>query len=92
MPGFDNVYVLAATSALLDQSVMVICRAEELLTDWPRRLPERTSPLDGLILADGRFGWSVNWRAFFLTSRAKSVKLDLFLTKSVLAIFFIYNS
>ncbi len=64
-PGFDNVYALATTSALLDQSVLVICLTEELLTDWQRRLQERAGPLEGLTLVDGRFGWSANWRAFF---------------------------
>lgn len=64
-PGFDNVYALATTSALLDQSVLVICLTEELLADWRRRLQERARPLEGLTLVDGRFGWSANWRAFF---------------------------
>lgn len=65
VPGFENVYALAVTSALFDQSVLVICLTEELLTDWRRRLQERTRPLDGLTLVDGRFGWSANWRIFF---------------------------
>lgn len=64
-PGFDNVYALVTTSALLDQSVLVICLTEELLADWRRRLQERARPLEGLTLVDGRFGWSANWRAFF---------------------------
>ncbi len=64
-PGFDNVYALATTSALLDQSVLVICLTEEPLTEWQRRLQERARPLEGLTLVDGCFGWSANWRAFF---------------------------
>lgn len=65
VPSFDSVYALAVTSALLDQSVLVICLTEELLADWQRRLQERSRPLDGLTLVDGRFGWSANWRPFF---------------------------
>ncbi|MGC8780234.1 MAG: hypothetical protein ACP5UQ_05135 [Anaerolineae bacterium] len=64
-PGFDNIYAVAVASALLDQSVLVICLTDELLADWRRRLQERGRPLDGLTLVDGRFGWSANWRAFF---------------------------
>lgn len=64
-PSFDNVYALAVTGALLDQSVVVICLTEESLMDWRRRLQARVRPLDGLTLVDGRFGWSANWRAFF---------------------------
>lgn len=64
VPSFDNVYALAANSALLDQSVLVICLTEELLTGWRRRLRERVRPLDGLTLVDGCFGWSANWRTF----------------------------
>lgn len=65
VPSFDSVYALATASALLDQSVLVICLTEELLTDWRRRQQEGSRPLDGLTLVDGRFGWSANWRAFF---------------------------
>lgn len=67
IPSFDNVFASALTSALFDQSVVVICMTEELLTDWRQRLQERARPVEGLTLLDGRCGWSADWRAFFHT-------------------------
>ena len=65
IPSFDDVFGLAVTSALFDQTVLVICTTEQVLTNWRRRLQERARPVAGLELLDGQFAWSANWRAFF---------------------------
>ncbi len=65
LPSFDNMFALARIGVLFDQTVLVISMTEEVLTSWQRRLQERGRPMDGLTLLDGRFGWSVDWRAFF---------------------------
>ncbi len=65
VPGFDNVFSLALTAALFDQAVLVICMTDEAMMGWQQRLAERGRPVEGLTLLDGRFAWSVNWRAFF---------------------------
>lgn len=64
-PSFNGVFSLALTSALLDQSVLVICMTEPILANWRRRLQERSRPVEGLELLDGRCAWSANWRAIF---------------------------
>lgn len=64
-PSFDGVFSLAVTSALLDQTVLVICMTEQILTGWQRKLQERARPVDGLELLNGQYAWSANWYAFF---------------------------
>jgi hypothetical protein len=65
IPSFDNVFALAVTSALLDQTVLVVCMTEEVLRNWQHHLKLRAKPVEGLTLLDGQFAWSADWRAFF---------------------------
>lgn len=64
-PDFASIYALAVTGAGLDQETIVVCLTDETIAGWRSRLQERSHALDGLTVVDGRFGWSVNWRAFF---------------------------
>jgi hypothetical protein len=62
-PRFEGVFSLAVTSALLGQTVLVICMTEQVLTDWEQRLRMRPRPIERLELVDGRRAWSAEWRA-----------------------------
>lgn len=65
IPSFDRIYSLAMTATLLDQATLILCLTEEVLTLWRHQLQQRVKAMEGLELVDGRFGWSVDWRAFF---------------------------
>ena len=65
VPTFEQVFGLALVGAHFEQSVLVIYMTERALNGWHDRLEEQARPVDGLDLLDGRFAWSVDWRAFF---------------------------
>ena len=69
VPSFDQVFGLALVGAHFDQAVLVIYMTEQVLNGWQCRLEERAGPVDGLDLLDGRFAWSVDWKAFFGSKR-----------------------
>lgn len=64
-PDFASIVALAVTGASLDQETIVVCLTDETLAGWRNRLQEHFHALEGLTVVDGRFGWSVNWRALF---------------------------
>ena len=69
IPSFDDVYGLSMTSALIDQSVLVICLTQEAKMGWMQRLREQTSSAAALDLIDGQLAEFADWRSFFCRNR-----------------------
>lgn len=74
-PGFDEIFQLATTAALLGQNVVTLCLRESILHSWQRHLTQRALVVPRLDLLDAYAARPTDWAEFF---RLRAYDLAIF--------------